>query len=410
MGQRAAGLVKGPERLYNAADAARGGAAAWKGVGGMSSHVRLLPGDPAPWFHQRTITNPNYAFDTAAGRYIVLCFFGSAADAHAGQALDAARALEHVFDDVTASFFGVSLDPADESTGRVADRYPGYRYFWDFDAKVSRLYGVVPQDVVVGEGPIPVRRLWVVLDPTLRVLEVIPFADDRSDIAALRDRLAGLPPLHRFAGMEMQAPVLLLPNVFDAEFCRRLVSLYDAQGGERSGFMRDIGGKTTGVHDHRHKSRKDCIIQDPALIQETQARIRRSVIPEIHKVHQFMVTRMERYIVACYDAEDGGHFRAHRDNTTKGTAHRRFAVSVFLNDDFDGGEVSFPEYGRKGFRAPVGGAVVFSCSLLHAVSRVTRGRRYVFLPFLYDDAAARIREQNNPHLGEDLRPYQSDAP
>ena len=41
--------------------------------------VRLEVGDPAPWFHQRSPTNPNYAFDTAAGRYIVLCFFGSAA-------------------------------------------------------------------------------------------------------------------------------------------------------------------------------------------------------------------------------------------------------------------------------------------------------------------------------------------
>jgi hypothetical protein len=31
---------------------------------------------------------------------------------------------------------------------------------------------------------------------------------------------------------------------------------------------------------------------------------------------------------------------------------------------------------------------------------VTRGRRYAFLPFLYDEAAAKIREQNDPHLGD----------
>ena len=29
--------------------------------------VRLEVGDPAPWFHQRSGGNPNYAFDTAAG-------------------------------------------------------------------------------------------------------------------------------------------------------------------------------------------------------------------------------------------------------------------------------------------------------------------------------------------------------
>jgi hypothetical protein len=67
-----------------------------------------------------------------------------------------------------------------------------------------------------------------------------------------------------------------------------------------------------------------------------------------------LVTRMERYIVSCYAAEDGGHFRAHRDNTTAGTAHRRFAVSINLDDAFDGGEVAFPEYGPRSFKAPPG--------------------------------------------------------
>ena len=116
---------------------------------------------------------------------------------------------------------------------------------------------------------------------------------------------------------------------------------------------------------------------------------------------------MERYIVACYSAEDGGHFQAHRDNTTKGTAHRRFAVSINLNAEFEGGEVNFPEYGPRSFKPPPGGAVVFSCSLLHAVSKVTSGRRYAFLPFLYDDAAARVREQNNAYLGEGVGTYRT---
>ena len=117
---------------------------------------------------------------------------------------------------------------------------------------------------------------------------------------------------------------------------------------------------------------------------------------------------MERYIVPCYAAEDGGHFHAHRDNTTKGTAHRRFAVSINLNDDFDGGEVSFPEYGRRSFKPALGGTVVFSCSLLHAVSKVTRGRRYAFLPFLYDEPAAKLREANNEFLGDGIQSYKSE--
>jgi predicted 2-oxoglutarate/Fe(II)-dependent dioxygenase YbiX len=192
----------------------------------------------------------------------------------------------------------------------------------------------------------------------------------------------------------------VLPNVFEPEFCAQLIALYEVDGGKASGFMRDINGKTVVVHDASHKLRRDLIIEDSGTIKALQQRFRRRVVPEILKAYQFKATRMERYIVSCYLAEEGGHFRAHRDNTTKGTAHRRFAVSVNLNDDFDGGRVSFPEYGPRSFKPPVGGAVVFSCSLLHAVSKVTSGRRFAFLPFLYDDEAASIRQENSRFLDD----------
>lgn len=74
----------------------------------------------------------------------------------------------------------------------------------------------------------------------------------------------------------------------------------------------------------------------------------------------------------------------------------------------EAGELSFPEFGSRGLRPAPGGAVVFACSLLHLASRVTVGKRYAFLPFLYDEAAAEIRERNNPHLGEGLGAYKKD--
>jgi predicted 2-oxoglutarate/Fe(II)-dependent dioxygenase YbiX len=123
------------------------------------------------------------------------------------------------------------------------------------------------------------------------------------------------------------------------------------------------------------------------------------VLPEIAKAFQFEATRIERYIVACYEAETGGHFRAHRDNTTRGTAHRKFAVSLVLNAEFGGGGLRFPEFGSRYYQPPAGGAIVFSCSLLHEVSPVTQGKRYAFLPFLYDEASARVRQENAVFLG-----------
>lgn len=62
--------------------------------------------------------------------------------------------------------------------------------------------------------------------------------------------------------------------------------------------------------------------------------------------------------------------------------------------EYDGGKLRFPEFGRQVYEAPAGGAVVFSCSLLHEATPVTAGRRYAYLPFLYDDDAAKIREAN----------------
>jgi predicted 2-oxoglutarate/Fe(II)-dependent dioxygenase YbiX len=180
-----------------------------------------------------------------------------------------------------------------------------------------------------------------------------------------------------------------------------LIRFYDERGGVESGFMREVEGRTVAVHDHGFKRRRDQEIEDDAVRKACMLRIHDRLVPEIHKAFQFRATRIERYIVACYDAATGGHFRPHRDNTTKGTAHRRFAVSLNLNTgEYEGGSLRFPEFGRQTYAPPAGGAVVFSCSLLHEATPVTVGKRYAFLPFLYDDDAARIRLANVQYVGE----------
>ena len=183
------------------------------------------------------------------------------------------------------------------------------RFYWDSRRDdVSRLYGAIPKDAQPST-PVAARRFWIVLDPTLRVLRVIPFASDGGDASTLFRYIEQLPPPERFAGIELQAPILFLPNVFEPEFCRHLIDLYETHGGEESGFIREVGGKTVVVHDHAHKRRKDYIIEDADLKRHAQTRVGRRINPEILKIYSFKATRMERYIVSCYSAEDGGHFR-----------------------------------------------------------------------------------------------------
>lgn len=372
----------------------------------MATFVNLTPGDPAPWFTQNSSLGPGYRFHLSAGRYVVLCFFGSAADKQGSAAVAAALNHSSFFDDKRGTFYGVSIDPSDRSEGRAVARPPGHRFLWDFDGQVSKLFGSVALDDNVVGGSINIRRFWMVLDPILRVMKTIPFAAGGRDIAELFDYLASLPPVDQFPGFEVHAPILIVPNTLEPELCKRLVDIFEQEGGRETGSMRDIDGVTTEVHDYRHKRRKDVMLADRGLIEAVHTRIRRRLLPEIARIHNFSVTHIERNLIACYDSTDGGHFGPHRDNTTKGTAHRRFAVSINLNDAFEGGELSFPEYGRRAIKPSAGCAIVFSCSMLHRVSKVTSGRRYAFLPFLYDEAAANIRQQNLASMGSS---HQADA-
>jgi predicted 2-oxoglutarate/Fe(II)-dependent dioxygenase YbiX len=221
-------------------------------------------------------------------------------------------------------------------------------------------------------------------------------------IAALVDLVARQPE-------QTNAPVLTVPRVFEPEICRHLIALYEQDGGKDSGFMQQQGGKTIGRVDHSFKRRADYDLVDTALREALLDRMRRRLAPQIQRAFQFEVTRIERWIVACYDGEIGGFFRPHRDNTTAATAHRAFACTINLNaEDYEGGELRFPEFGPRTYRAPTGGAVIFSCSLLHEATPVTGGRRYAFLPFFYDEARARLRERNQSALVGGNQDYRAD--
>lgn len=368
------------------------------------SKRRLLPGDAVPWFRARSTSSDNFAFATVGGRYVVLCFFGSAGRPETREPLDSLLQHGALFDDARIHFFGVTCDPRDESEKRVEPRMPGIRYFWDFNGQVSELFGALDRET----GKF--HPFTLVIDPSLRVLNVFPFRAGHDHGAEVAGFLETLPAPGLHAGVATPAPVLILPRVFEPEFCRDLIRFYQQQGGTDSGFMREVEGRTVGVIDHSHKRRSDCLITDPGLKSLALQRIVRRLVPEIQKVFQFRATRLERYIVACYEAEPGGYFRPHRDNTTKGTAHRRFAVTLNLNaEDYEGCDLRFPEFGMQTYRAPTGGAIVFSCSLLHEATAMKRGTRYAFLPFLYDDAAARLREANIPYLAEGVPRYRDAA-
>lgn len=362
----------------------------------------LTPGDPIPHFILPTGQNPRFQIDVAAGRYLVLCFHGSVESEPMRAVLEDLRAADDLFNDAVAACFAVSIDRQDRE--RIAERVPGFRVFIDEGAALSQRFGVATLDPRTDQGRL--QPATFVIDPMLRVLAVFPIADPADHARRVVDYVRMLPRPMPAMLAEQTAPVLIVPRLLEPEFCRALIDYYRREGGRESGFMRNSGdGRTVGLIDPGHKRRRDCVIQDQTLRAGLRTRIERRLVPEIHKAFQFKPSVVERYIVACYDAGEGGYFRPHRDNTTKGTAHRRFAVTINLNaEDYEGGDLRFPEYDSRLYRAPTGGAVVFSCSILHEAQKVTRGTRYCTLPFLYDEADAKRRDENQKFLADSEPP------
>jgi peroxiredoxin/predicted 2-oxoglutarate/Fe(II)-dependent dioxygenase YbiX len=341
-------------------------------------------GEPAPWFTAPTPSNPAFVFDTVAGRYVLMVFLPKDDTTAAGEALQTLAANQPRFDDETLSAFVVVRDPA---TAATAHDMRGLRWFLDLDGAVSRLYGALSPEGV--EQP-----MWLLLDPTLRTVGRVGLSSAQS----IFDYIGRLGPPSEHAGAPLHAPVLIAPRIFEPELCARLVALHEADGGRFTGVMRDEGERTVAVMDEL-KKRRDVLVEDPGLQATLRERLERRLFPMIDRTLGFAVTHIERYVVSCYDAADGAVFHPHRDSTTFGTAHRKFACSINLNEGFSGGDLRFPEYGRRTYRPPPGGAVVFSCAMLHEATRVTEGRRYAFLPFFFDEAGAAIAAAYRARIG-----------
>ncbi len=317
-----------------------------------------------------------------AGRPVVLVFLGSTT------APTSARLLAGLMEcDLTsAAVFVISVDKRDETREHrwLGGRNAMTLVVEDDRRLISRMHGALVRDT---EGH-AYRQFSVILDRRQRVWDSVAVRETEAGAhgKAVEAALARLPAAENF-----HAPVLIVPRVFEPEFCADLVRRFDQNGGQPGLVAVERDGRTVLELVTENKERRDWLIEDPSLWGECAMRIGSRLAPEVERGFGFAATRMERCQVGCYEAGHG-HFRPHIDNNQIGTAHRRFAVSLALNEDYDGGELRFAQFGAQGYRPPLGAAAVFSCSLVHEVTPVTRGRRYMFIPFLFDeDANRRLR-------------------
>jgi hypothetical protein len=347
-----------------------------------TSTPRLFPGDPAPRFMAASSVQPHHQFDLQAGRYIVLSFVDRARAAEPG-VLEAMAQLPRRHALSVRHWFVLAEAP---DAGRVdaltVDGAP--RWFLDPAGTLAELYDV-PADAGITS---------FLINPRFQLMGTLRLPDVAAQLAQIDAALRAQLPMEDLPRMGGTAPVLIIPHVFEPELCQLLIEGYERNGGHTSYFMREVEGRTVPRLDSGFKVRRDWVIEDQRLCAQIGARFTRRVVPEIQRAFNFTVDHLERQLVACYAAEEGGHFAAHRDNTARGTAHRRFACSLNLNADYDGGDLIFPEFGMQQYRPAPGACVIFSAALLHQANKVTRGKRYAYLPFLHDNAAQKIFEAN----------------
>jgi len=236
-------------------------------------------------------------------------------------------------------------------------------------------------------GGVPTAFL---LDANLRVRKVLPFGDGAVVAAQITDLADEMSwddkPAREIAN---QAPVLVVPDVLEPSRCEELMAVWEREGSIETGVESSAGGRRAEQVSAEHKRRRDHIVSDAERIRDLATTVGRRVMPELWKAFAYRATRFEGFKIACYDASERGFFRAHRDNLSPATAHRRFALTLNLNDGYEGGHLRFPEYGPDLYRPPPGAALLFSCSHLHEVLDVTAGRRFVLLSFLFSDEATR---------------------
>ena len=203
-------------------------------------------------------------YGAAGGTRMLLAIVPSiAGESFEAQLTETVALAEEVGLDVT--FIVGNASVADSTPGRIfVDPGNGLRARWK-----------------LGSGP----RLFL-LSENLRVAHAFDPESPDGWPTALRTCLDGSDPDSKTQGIP--APVLLIPNALDHDFCDRLMSVWDTDGNQETGVELSYGGGRSETQSAQLKRRWDHTVNDAALMQEITNRVARRVGVE-GRVYQHLV-------------------------------------------------------------------------------------------------------------------------
>jgi predicted 2-oxoglutarate/Fe(II)-dependent dioxygenase YbiX/peroxiredoxin len=354
----------------------------------------LAPGDRVPDF---ILSDPSGSrrqfYNEVTGRPLVLVAASGAARGPLGDRLSSLFAEASAFRDAGAELIAVVGGAQGDIRALAESLGSGVAVFADGGGEVLRgLLAPEPPRFPETQAFQPELASYL-LDPNQRVIDVMRRAPRAEHGPRLLDALE---TWNRSRESERVltggAPVLMLPAVLDPDFCGELIDLWRKEHHE--------GGFSTGeanLYDAERKKTLEHVVRDQEMNKRLSLTLARRIGPELAKVFNYTAAfRFDGHIVMCYQPERRDFFGLHRDNL-RNRNRRRFASSLNLNDDFEGGGLYFPEYSPHGYHMRTGTACVFSCALLHRALPVTRGRRWVLTSFFCDP------DQADPNIPDGRR-------
>jgi peroxiredoxin len=339
----------------------------------------LAAGDPAPRvvaLDQDGQATYSHA-DLVTGKPLVLLFCPGDADLPASL-LTGFRDAQAAIEALETTVFVLSRLPVEANRAAHAALRLPFKLLADSTGDVFRTYGA--------EGVVTA----VILDCSHRIAAVLrdgagePLVD--AALSYVRENLAP-----RRERVKAHAPVLLLPRVLSDSDCARLIELWhrpvnlwpSTDGFRSDGHTKEHGDFKVG-HDGAYGQMTEYVVRDAAVQRFLDQCFNRRVAGEMRKAFQTGVSQREHYRIVRYDSQTGGMLHAHRDNATKEIAHRRFTMTINLNAGaYEGGALRFREYGDHLYEVDRGTAVIWSAALLHEVTPVTKGARFVLGVHMY---------------------------
>ena len=176
------------------------------------------------------------------------------------------------------------------------------------------------------------------------------------------------------------APGLLSLPFFPPDFCKKSVARVRRLSWAVAQVQEEKAGGGERIYT-RPRTRSASILNSARaaeVYQQFERRINSIVRPLIKQVWRIDLnevggTQMIRY-------GKGGHYIPHAD-AGRDLPERYFTVVCYLNDDFEGGDTSFPALDAT-VKPKTGQAIVFPARYLHCAEPVTRGEKFVLISWV----------------------------